>query len=289
MSEQIKHHRNGIEAEPVFFFVSGPPKSGTTWLMRLIDAHPEAVCSGEGHFFDRVRPLFMKAFQEYQKLLELDAKLVFSGKPVYEPLRVSELDHLMRVFVTERLRARNPNGMARALGDKTPRNYHDLSALFAAFPKARLIFLMRDPRDVAVSLFGHMRRRINLGLSKEADFNRQKILEVSVQHCRACQTALSKVEAQRPGVAISLNYEALLNDTFEEYRKICAHLGLSEQPDVLTKAIEACDFRRLSGGRAPGQRDDNSFFTSGKSGSWREILTPEEAAFFERTAPELLT
>jgi len=289
MEKQLPQHTDRSASEPVFFFVSGPPKSGTTWLMRLIDAHPEAVCSGEGHFFDRVRPLFMKAFQEYQQLLELDTKLVFSGKPVYQPLRVSELDHLMRVFVTERLRARDPKGLARALGDKTPRNYFDLPALFGAFPKARLIFLMRDPRDVAVSLFGHMRRRINLGLSKEDGFERHKLLEAAVQHCRACKAAFDHVQTKRPGVALGLNYESLLSDTFNEYKQICLHLGLSTDPDTLTAAIEACDFRRLSGGRAPGQRDDNSFFTSGKSGSWREILTPEEAAFFDHAAPELLS
>jgi hypothetical protein len=230
----------------------------------------------------------LKAFQEYQKLLELDNKLVFSGKPIYPPLKVSELDHLMRVFVTQRLRARDPDGSARAIGDKTPRNYHNLPALFAAFPKARLIFLMRDPRDVAVSLFGHMRRRINIGLSKEEDFNREQILQVAVQHCRACQGALNQVEAHSPGVALSLSYEDLLSDTFAQYKRICAHLGLNEDPDILTQAIDSCDFRRLSGGRAPGQRDDNSFYTSGKSGSWREILTADEAEFFERTAPELL-
>ena len=31
----------------------GAPKSGTTWLQRLLDAHPEVCCSGEGHFVER--------------------------------------------------------------------------------------------------------------------------------------------------------------------------------------------------------------------------------------------
>ncbi len=274
--------------DPLFFFVSGPPKSGTTWLMRLIDAHPQAVCSGEGHFFDRVRPLFLKAFEEYQSLLQLDADLVFSGKPVYAPLRVAELDQLMRVFVTQRLRQRDPEGRAHALGDKTPRNYHDLKGLFGAFPEARLIFLLRDPRDVAVSLFGHMHRRIKLGLSKEADFDRAQILQTAIGHCRACVAALERVETQAPGVALRLRYEDLLADTFGEYDRICAHLGLDRDPALLRQAIAACDFKRMSGGRAPGERDVNSFFTSGKSGSWREQLTPDEAAVFEREAPELL-
>ncbi|HEX5915407.1 MAG TPA: sulfotransferase, partial [Rubrobacter sp.] len=35
---------------PVFFVV-GLAKSGTTWLMKTLDAHPEVLCRGEGRFF----------------------------------------------------------------------------------------------------------------------------------------------------------------------------------------------------------------------------------------------
>ena len=31
----------------------GSGKSGTTWLLRLLDAHPEVLCRGEGRLFSR--------------------------------------------------------------------------------------------------------------------------------------------------------------------------------------------------------------------------------------------
>lgn len=37
------------QSVPVFFLV-GAPKSGTGWLMKLLDAHPEVFCRGEGRF-----------------------------------------------------------------------------------------------------------------------------------------------------------------------------------------------------------------------------------------------
>ena len=40
------------ETAPVFFVV-GRAKSGTSWLMRLLNAHPEILCRGEGRFFGR--------------------------------------------------------------------------------------------------------------------------------------------------------------------------------------------------------------------------------------------
>ncbi|HEX5913198.1 MAG TPA: sulfotransferase, partial [Rubrobacter sp.] len=33
------------------FFVTGVGKSGTSWLMRMLDSHPEILCKGEGRFF----------------------------------------------------------------------------------------------------------------------------------------------------------------------------------------------------------------------------------------------
>src|SRR5918999_2972031 len=40
------------EGEPVFF-LTGRAKSGTSWLMRILDSHPEVLCKGEGLFFGR--------------------------------------------------------------------------------------------------------------------------------------------------------------------------------------------------------------------------------------------
>src|ERR671913_2476569 len=39
-----------VENTPVFFVV-GQQKSGTTWLMRMLNSHPEILCKGEGRFF----------------------------------------------------------------------------------------------------------------------------------------------------------------------------------------------------------------------------------------------
>ena len=36
--------------QPNLFFVLGAPKSGTTWLQYLLNAHPNISCRGEGLF-----------------------------------------------------------------------------------------------------------------------------------------------------------------------------------------------------------------------------------------------
>jgi len=48
--------RPSQESMPIFF-VLGVGKSGTTWLQRMLDQHPEILCKGEGWFFGRdIRP-----------------------------------------------------------------------------------------------------------------------------------------------------------------------------------------------------------------------------------------
>lgn len=259
-----------------YFFVAGPPKGGTTWLMRLLDAHPEAACSGEGHYFDRLRPLFLRAMQEYQKLLALDEKLVFSGKPVLGPLKNGHIDLLLRTFVLARFHEHDPQGRAKAHGDKTPNNWKDARALFAAFPDATLIFINRDPRDAAVSLFGHGRRRQLYKLDPEGPIDRDKYIRAAAHNWVSGNKALLSLRKERPEQVYALTYEDLLTDTPAVFGELCARLGLSTDPEVIDACVEACSFARLSG-RDPGKRDETSFFTSGTSGGWKEALSADEA------------
>ena len=46
-------------------FVVGCAKSGTTWLMKLLHAHPQIVCRGEGSFFWQFAPRLLDAFRRF--------------------------------------------------------------------------------------------------------------------------------------------------------------------------------------------------------------------------------
>jgi len=89
-------------AERRFFFVCGAPKSGTTWLQRVLDAHPQVQCSGEGHFIERFATPLAKVVRDYQNHMSLVAGRVYEGKPYYPPLEQSDFDRLVRGFITDR-------------------------------------------------------------------------------------------------------------------------------------------------------------------------------------------
>jgi len=47
------------------FFVGAVPRSGSTWLEILLNAHPEVSCAGEGHFQGVLAPLLEQAMRKY--------------------------------------------------------------------------------------------------------------------------------------------------------------------------------------------------------------------------------
>jgi hypothetical protein len=71
LNEKMILQKAQIEAieEKQIFFVGGMAKSGTTWLERIIDAHPEAVCKGESHFGALLEPAIRQSIATYNALI----------------------------------------------------------------------------------------------------------------------------------------------------------------------------------------------------------------------------
>ena len=58
-----------LYAKRTRFFVGGYPKSGTTWLQLLLNAHPEVSCIGEGHLPHHLEPLLRQALAQHNALI----------------------------------------------------------------------------------------------------------------------------------------------------------------------------------------------------------------------------
>ncbi|WP_420139204.1 sulfotransferase family protein [Sphingomonas sp.] len=141
-----------------YFFVCGAAKSGTTWLQRVLDYHPEVQSSGEGHFIERFSVPLAQLLRDYAKHMGVVSRLVYEGTPFYPPVAQADLDRLVRSFILDRLKTRPLKPGVRWIGDKTPRYTHGLQALLRLFPHMRIINIVRDPRDVAIARMHHARR-----------------------------------------------------------------------------------------------------------------------------------
>jgi hypothetical protein len=136
------------------FFVVGTPRSGTTLLAVLCDRHSRISVPPETGFFAEVAPKLagndrdatLAALREWPRLPELnltpEAVLArLDGHP-YSPRRV--LLALLELYAGARGKPR--------CGEKTPQHLMHVPAILDQFPESKIVCLLRDGRDVVLSL-----------------------------------------------------------------------------------------------------------------------------------------
>lgn len=122
-------------AAPVFFV--GFPRSGTTLMERVLQAHPDIVTTDEESPLTPVR----------QQL-----SLSGSYPEVVASLTAADVERATRLFWSTAETVAGPLS-GRLLVDKLPLNIVDLGLANVLFPQARVLVALRDPRDVCLSCF----------------------------------------------------------------------------------------------------------------------------------------
>jgi hypothetical protein len=200
------------------------------------------------------------------------------------------------------------------VGDKTPLNGEGVVAsLGEAIPEARVIHIIRDGRDVAVSAIHHRWNdlaarsdalpepspALAVRDSYRADPNRfvaegrsifapHGVGPIAETWARRTEAAVREGKALGPDRYSETRYEALLEDGVAELARIFRFLGADDSPAIAHRCLDSQDFQRLTGGRKPGDEDSAAFLRSGTAGGWRDVFTPSDVEEFDRVAGETL-
>ncbi|WP_420562690.1 sulfotransferase family protein [Thalassobaculum sp.] len=262
------------------FFVAGLPRSGTTWLQQMLNAHPELLCLGESHFVNDMVPGLYNVLWNFTKSRSNPERTWAPG--VVGP----QTDHMIPVLrmafaslATANLGSTDLTRL-RAIGEKNPDNLYHAERLWRVFPEARIIHIIRDPRDGAVSGFARFRAR----LPKE--LTRPQYVAAYAKDWASRITTARGVAKDRPFMEI--RYEDLHADTLGRAAEIFRFIGVSDAAADVAQATEASSFERLSGGRRQGEVDPASHYRRGEVGGWRDELTPEEVAAAEQAAGRMM-
>lgn len=244
-------------------FVVGCPRSGTTLVGRLLNAHPRLAIFHETHFYDVIGPetRFYGPLERDGELRRLVADVVAMLRrrallnPIVESLTI---DGLLREVIE-----RTPGGvLAAALrlnaasqgkpryGDKTPEHVFHLSPIWSDFPEAQVVLVVRDPRDTA--------------LSARAMFL-ESLAASAWRWRRAFQAARSHWER-----LVLVRYEDLVAQPQAELERLCGALGEAFDPGMLR-------FYEATPVNLPHHPLLRASVTSQRVGRWRSAVADDVA------------
>lgn len=263
------------------FLVTGVTKSGTTWLQRMLNSHPEIACGGESKlnvFLTQLGP----AITAYNTALTKTNEKIYRDQAVYAPLASAQARAVMQYLFLDRLTAvrraaaaaGKAAGALKWIGDKDPDYKREMTAWRAILPEARMVTTTRDGRDCYVSLWFHLYPdREPLAAANRADF-----LSRIGNHAatwRDTMATFQKDTAEHPGRHYAIRYERLLEDALGEMTRLFEWFGCDASETTVAEVVARNAFTVASGGRQPGEADPQSFLRKGIAGDWKNHFDEE--------------
>jgi tetratricopeptide (TPR) repeat protein len=205
-------------AERRVALLAGFPRSGTTLLEQVLDAHPDVVSSEELEVFPRdVFPRLWRRDPAEQAAPTVEA---LSALPVelWLALRAQYLDTMEQVL--------GQPIAGRIHLDKNPAMTLLVPAFRRLFPESTVLIALRDPRDVVLSCF---LRYLPLNTNSVWYLTLRRTAERYATDMRAWLTLREKL----PQPWLQVRYEDLVQNLEGEARRCLQALGLPWDPSVM--------------------------------------------------------
>ena len=263
-----------MDLQPVF--VVGVPRSGTTWVQRMLASHPEAWPLLETYMFSR------------QVGLGALLRSMPAAEPQSDPLDLPP-PGLGRIFAREELVAELREIAGRWLRrasdenssyviEKSPWHLSELDLIAEVLPNARFVNVVRDGRDVCVSLVAARRSWSRFGDSRVSSIVREA--------ARLWSSGIASGELARAVLAeriLELRYEDARADPREACRRLFEHCGMPHDELLIDRTAAETEITR---GAVP--RGEDQALRAGRIGDWRRRFGMRDAWSFERLAGEAL-
>ena len=272
-----------------YVFIVGCPRSGTTLLQRMVDAHPEIAITRQSRFIPNyyekrkgltpdglVTPDLVDRLIEERRFknLEIDREelegLAGSGEQEvsFESFVTGIFDHYGKV-----------QGK-RLVGDKTPRYVRSIPTLHDLWPETKFVHLIRDGRDVCLSMMNWKKADSSAGQFSAWKEDRVSTgalwWELNVRLGRQAGKSLA------PELYHEVRYEELVSEPKGTCAVLCSFLGLPYD-DAMLKFHEGREKADPDLDAKKGWRP----LTQGLR-KWSEQMSAEDLRRFEAASGYLL-
>jgi hypothetical protein len=197
-------------------------------------------------------------------------------------------------FVLSEATARFP-GVAEGgyLIIKEPNGSIGAPLLSEAMPASRVIFLLRDPRDVAASGLDAARKGSwQYENAADRDWKREALADNqpdvwvrrrAQNYVRHAGKARDAYEAHK-GPKVLIRYEELRDDTRGTMERLYSTLGIEVGGEELARAVEKHAWENIP----EKEKGQGKFYRKATPGGWREDLTPGQVEIVEQVSAALL-
>ena len=316
MSQAEAAGKGASRIEDVRFFALGNGRSGTTWLERTLNTHPEVLCKGSGMFFGKDVRNFGGRRLLYEVLLHSEGLKSWHGMRMNEWTEEGTFEEdaalITRAAIDALMRRELAASGKRVLGDRTPHHVSYLGEVHDLYPEAKVVHAIRDGRDVAISsLHAFWRHSQDRGgpasISEEEAGMRDAYLEDPQAYLKSGRSIFTEERIRQQAAGwnrvvrrgretgaklfgddyFELFYENHLDRPHETLSRLFGFLEADTSPDVVDQVVEANRFEKLTG-RSRGQESSGAFMRKGVAGDWRVTFTERDTQVFKEEAGELL-
>jgi hypothetical protein len=286
----------GVRPENLIWIL-GTPRVGSTWLGAMMSSmkgyrlwHEPLVGRLFGYFFYHLGIGWDEWPEAYRS-----SGFIFS--PSHREAWISSI----RSFVLEGADARAPKISRNAyMVIQEPNGAIGAPWLLEAIPESRIIFLLRDPRDVVASMLdaygkgGWLHEEQHLlnpygpheekWLGTLAETDPIAFVENAARRYVRDISTVQQGYNFHNGPKVLVRYEDLKADTSGTMKRISSALEISIDEDELGRAVEKHAWHNIP----EGSKGEGKMWRKGASGGWREDLSPEQAAVVESITAPLL-
>jgi len=232
-----------VPGEPeTHVFLLGFPRSGTTLLEQVLAGSPEVTTLEEAPTLADAYAQFMTGGDDLARLARLDA---------------DEADAWRRGY-WRTVAGLHPDPIGQVFIDKAPAGTLYLPLIAKLFPRARILFALRDPRDVTLSCF-----------RQNFQMNAMTYAFTDLAQTAACYDACMRLaEVYRAVLPLDIHdvrHEALVEDFESHAADVAAYLGLAATPAMADLAATTAG-RTI---RTPSGRQVRAGLNASGLGRWR--------------------
>ena len=286
------------------FFIFGHARSGTTLLMRLIRLHPDVHCNYQAHFFTR-QPLLKSLVNtpEAEEWLTRKSNRWNRGGDLSPLVLRAAAD-----FIMERDALKEGK---RIVGDKSPSStIHGQAVrdMHSIYPDAKLVYIVRDGRDVLISerfrnfveeskflsaedkqIIEELRRdQTRFTNGTRSIFTETFIRRVAAGWVKNLQETEDEGRRLFGESYFGMRYEDMLTHPFDELQKLWSFLGVQADPSLERAIEEEMSSNPDEEWQARRNEGIASFLPKGQAGNWQRLFTGRDKSLFKEVAGEML-